>query len=200
MGDEKGMELLVAVDIARDALGEVPLHCIVLVRLVESDALTDADRVCIDDERGMSAGIKEDRIGGLRTHSWLGKQIRSDDGAGSIEVAREVSVGSCDEVAAERPEPTWFRSMETCDAHVPPDRRHGCVREPSDVKETRSAEILDGGVDVLPRGLLHEKGTDDHFERGVGRPPVLRTVLPEKPLVHLSGPIHSPPLRWRSVS
>lgn len=76
-------------------------------------------------------------------------------------------------------------------AYVLPDCRDRRLRESPRIEQSRGLQVLDRRRDVPPRGLLHEQCADDDLERGAGRPPVLRAILAEQPLVDFSGPIHS---------
>src|SRR5256712_197052 len=91
---------------------------------------------------------------------------------------------------AERSETSGVRAIQACDPHVSSDDGHGCLSERPNFEEACSLQISDCDLDVPPGGLLHQKGADDRFERRLGGPPVLRSVVVEEPIVDGSRPIH----------
>src|SRR5213594_5103004 len=91
---------------------------------------------------------------------------------------------------AERSETSGFRLVQACDPHVSSDDGHRCFRERPNFEEAGLLQISDRDLDIPPGGLLHQKGADDRFERRLGGPPVLRSVVVEEPIVDGSRPIH----------
>src|SRR5436309_15831868 len=93
-------------------------------------------------------------------------------------------------MTAERSEARRFRAVQARDPYLPSDDGHGCLGQRPNLQKASSLQISDRDLDIPPGGLLHQKGADDRFERRLGGPPVLRSVVVEEPIVDGSRPIH----------
>src|SRR5207247_6133347 len=101
MGDEERVVLPVHRELSRHAGFEVLLDVVVRVRVEEADSPTNSNRVCVDEEDGMAAGVEEDGIRGLWPHGVLCEQVVSDDVCRSTEISRQAASRSIHQVESE---------------------------------------------------------------------------------------------------
>src|SRR5438046_30908 len=92
MGNEERVVLPVHREVSWQAGFEVLLDVVVRVRVEEADSPTDSNRVCVDEEDGMAAGVEEDGIRRLWPHAGLCEQVVSDYVRRSIEILSQVGI------------------------------------------------------------------------------------------------------------
>src|SRR5213594_316683 len=187
---EERVVLLIRRQVPGNPLLEVSLDRAIFAGPEESDPATDPFGVRIDDEDRVAARVQQDRVRGLRADAILSKQVRTHLVHGAGEVTGEVASGTVEQMPAERSETSGFRLVQACDPHVSSDDGHRCFRERPNLEQAGLLQISDRDLDVPPGGLLHQKGADDCFDRRLGGPPVLRSVVVEEPIVDGSRPIH----------
>src|SRR3989454_12738094 len=149
------MILLIDRELSRNMLFEETLNRSDLSGPKEPDPRPDALRVGVDDEDRLSPGVEEDRVRGLRPDAILGQEIRAHHVHWPAEVARQVAVGTVEEMAAEPSDPRGFGAVEARDPHMSPDDGHGRLDQGPDNGQAHSPQVPDRDLDVPPRGLLH---------------------------------------------
>src|SRR5207249_789117 len=157
----------------------------VVVRVEEADPASDPDRVRVDHKGGMAARVEEDRIRGLRAHAALREQVLAHGLERAIEVSAQIASRASQEVAADISEPRRLRSVQARDLHVLADDGDRSRGKRSHVEEARLFQVTDRFGHIPPGSLLHEERADDHLERRIRGPPMLRPVMAEEPMVDL---------------
>ena len=202
MSHEERVVFAVGRQVPRDVSLEVLLGEAVLVGIEETDPPTDPQRVGIDNEDRMAPRVQQDRVCRLGADTILGEEIGAHHVRRPIEILREVASRLFDDMAAEVPELRRFRAVEAGDVHVFANDVDLRGSQRLDIQKAGDPQVLDGGVHVPPRGLLHEQGTDDDLEGVLRGPPVLMAVSREEPTVHFAGSVHhaaaSPPGTYAS--
>src|SRR5438046_3485733 len=163
----------------------MPLDIGVVVRVEEADPASDPDRVRVDWKDRVAARVEEDRVRGLRAHAALREQVVAHRLERAIEVSAQVSSRANQEVAAEISEPRRLRPVQARDSHLLPDDGDRSRGKRSHVEEARLLQVTDRFGYIPPGRLLHEEPADDHLERRIRGPPMLRPVVAEEPMVDL---------------
>src|SRR5437899_5077169 len=187
---EERVVLLIRRQVPGNVLLEVSLDRAIFAGPEESDPAADPFGVRVDDEDWVAARVQEDRVRDLRADAILVQKVGAHHVGGTGEITGEVAPGPVEQMTAERSEARRLRAVEAGDPHVSPDDRDGCLSKRSDIEEARSPQISDCDLDVPPGGLLHEERADNRFEGGLGRPPVLRSVVVEEAFVDVARAAH----------
>jgi len=176
MSHKERVVLAVGRQVPRNVLLEVALGASVFVMIEETDPPTDSQRVCVDHENRMAPRVQQDRICRLGADAVLGEEIGAYHFRRPIEILREVASRSFHEMTTDVTQLRRFRAVKAGYPNVFANDVDPRGSERSDAQEAGGPQILDGGMHVPPRGLLHEQGTDDDLEAVLRGPPVLMSV------------------------
>jgi hypothetical protein len=143
-------------------------------------AFEDAARVGIDDENRMLTGVEKNGIGGFRADAAQGEQLLAKKWSGGGEHFREGAAVGFEEKVYEGFESFGFLAEIAGRAQQPRNPRGMNTAYSVRCEDASSAQIANGALDVGPRSVLGEDGTDDDFKAGTARPPVLGAVGGEK--------------------
>lgn len=146
----------------------------------EPVALEDAAGVGVDYENGMPAGIKKDTVGRFRADAaeveelfakalgWRGEQ--------SIERAGVLGKKKIDKALE-----SFCLLAKVAGGTKARCKAGGMYRTNGQrIQQFRRTKVGDGAFHVFPGCVLRENRSDDDFERGTARPPMLRAISGKK--------------------
>ena len=139
--------------------------------------------VFVYDENGFSSGVEEDAVGGLLADAVDGEEF-GPEGVGILgEHGVQVSTMSSYDMVCKCLYPAGFDGVEAGGADEIAYVSLGKLGEGGYIQRTGTSEGGEGFCGIGPGGRLDQNGADNHFERGVGGPPVLGSVPFEEEVV-----------------
>src|SRR5208337_4787435 len=146
-------------------------------------ALQNAPGISVNHEHRVLPGVEEDGIGGFGADAVNGEELLPENGGRRAKHFRKRALVGV-------PQETYKRFQlprllaEVAGGANPPGQAGGRDAFDGDRGEQfLAAQIADGAFDVAPAGVLREDGSNNDFEAGSSRPPVLRAVRPEQCII-----------------
>lgn len=150
----------------------------------ESVAVGDAAKIFVGNRDGVTEGVEQNGIGGLRADAGEGEEkLAKVGGGGGGHAAKRAGEFGVQE-GNKSFECGGFAGIKAGGLDEAAELVEGNGAETGDGERAGAAEIGDGALDGFPGGVLGKVRADDDFEGGFGRPPVLRTVGSGETVVH----------------